>query len=440
MAKILFTLFTTLLFIAYSLFGFSDSDKSSKNQRLIAKENPTAPNTAYINGLWLDEKMSFRQRTLYSVNGIFTTTKPGRIDTVINLQNTYVVPPFGDAHNHAFADTRSMKFSKRVYLERGFFYSLNLTNLYTEAKKLKETTEQPATIDVAYSHGGITALNNNRPHPAALMERVYGSMAEDTSKEWPLEGNAYWFMNSKKLVQEKWQQLMSQDPDVIKVYIMQSNSTTTSSNSCGVGLCPDILQTITDSAHANGKRVFAHVNTAHDFQLALDSNVDAIAHFPIINRSLSINRALSSYALADSTIEQAGKMNVTLIPTASLLNRNFSTAATSELTDIIKLQRDQMRKLKNAGVTLALGADGYEGNPQIESMYMDTYDFFSDSELLELLSYNTPKTIFPNRKIASFADGFEASFVALECDPTSEFSCIKNIKTLVKNGAMITVD
>lgn len=36
----------------------------------------------------------------YSVHGILTSKRPARIDRVFDFSGKYIVPPFGEAHNH----------------------------------------------------------------------------------------------------------------------------------------------------------------------------------------------------------------------------------------------------------------------------------------------------------------------------------------------------
>ena len=404
--------------------------------------NPDAPNTAFINGIWFvndDRDINFESKDIYSVNGVFTEEEPVRIDTVINLQNTYIVPPFGDAHNHAFADYYSVGFSDDLFLKRGIFYSMNLTNPYTGAESVSGLVNTPESIDVAYSHGGISANKGSRPHPASIMERLYSYMAEDTTSQWPLEGNAHWFMNSEEDVKQKWPDLMAQNPDVIKVYIMRYGEDDSDLPDCGFGLCPDELEMIVDSANAADKRVFAHINTATDFQLALDMGVDGITHLPLGNDGLTIEDA-EQFTLSESTIQQAGEMEIILTPTAHLLTEELESFRQDTLSDIIALQRSQLRKLRDAGVTIALGADGWDDDPLREVMYMNAYNFFSNAELLTILAQDTPTTIFPERKIASLSEGFEASFLALDCNPIMEFNCIEKIKTIIKQGVHINLN
>src|ERR1044071_1818529 len=57
------------------------------------------PNTVLRNGLWFNGR-TFEPRTLYSVGGHFMTKKPAHVDRVLDLEGAWIVPPFGEGHNH----------------------------------------------------------------------------------------------------------------------------------------------------------------------------------------------------------------------------------------------------------------------------------------------------------------------------------------------------
>lgn len=56
-------------------------------------------NIALINGQWF-KGSTFERRTVYSVDGRFASARPRRIDETLDLAGTWIVPPFGEAHNH----------------------------------------------------------------------------------------------------------------------------------------------------------------------------------------------------------------------------------------------------------------------------------------------------------------------------------------------------
>ena len=76
------------------------------------KDNPQPPPSpktlAFINGKWFDGA-TFKPAHFYSVDGKLTSTKPRQVDEVIDLKDGYVVPPFGDAHNHYIAGPHDIR-------------------------------------------------------------------------------------------------------------------------------------------------------------------------------------------------------------------------------------------------------------------------------------------------------------------------------------------
>ena len=87
-------------------------------------DSPAKAVLKFTNGQWFDGQ-NFQSRTFYSVDGALTSKKPLRVDEVIDLKNGYVVPPFGDAHNHYIAAPTTLK---------GF-----LTSIYETAFSTRKT-------------------------------------------------------------------------------------------------------------------------------------------------------------------------------------------------------------------------------------------------------------------------------------------------------------
>ena len=56
-------------------------------------------NFEFVGGQWFNGR-AFERRTGYSVAGRLTFKKPARIDQTIDLTDSWVVPPFAEAHNH----------------------------------------------------------------------------------------------------------------------------------------------------------------------------------------------------------------------------------------------------------------------------------------------------------------------------------------------------
>ena len=394
--------------------------------------NPSADSAktiAYVNGnIW--NGSSFIDKTLFVKDGHFVAemVKP---DSTVDLNGNYVIPPFAEAHNHAFTEERSTYvFARENYIQNGVFYALNLTGPYTGAKRMKPQFINKKSLDVAHSYGGITFTGR---HPAPAMERLYGE--EDASVRWKLEGDAYWFMDTLSDVEQKWPDYIKQNPDVVKVYIIYSGGGE-GRGECGYGLCPDVLKNVVKRAHEADKRVFAHVNTAEDVKLALKVGVDALAHLPLGNDGISYEES-APFTLDPETIAEIGNRNLVITPTASLLAEDLESFRKDTLQKEINLQRKQLKELYEAGAKIALGSDGWSTNPLQEARYLNAYEIFNNKTLLNIWTQDTPKVIFPDRKIGKLQPGYEASFLVLKNNPVENFEAIEKILLSVKQGQIL---
>jgi cytosine/adenosine deaminase-related metal-dependent hydrolase len=66
---------------------------------VLHAQEPANQTYALLNGQWFNGQ-TFKTKTFYVVNGIFTERKPARVDETVDLKNGFVIPPFGDAHCH----------------------------------------------------------------------------------------------------------------------------------------------------------------------------------------------------------------------------------------------------------------------------------------------------------------------------------------------------
>jgi imidazolonepropionase-like amidohydrolase len=113
-------------------------------------------------------------------------------------------------------------------------------------------------------------------------------------------------------------------------------------------------------------------------------------------------------------------------------------ADVAQLERARKIQRAGLNLLKSHGVRIAIGADLFE-NASREAQYLKQLGVFSPREILDMWSRTTPQLIFPKRRIGRLRVGYEASFVALSCDPTARFECVREITVRMKNGALVPV-
>ena len=99
-----------------------------------------------------------------------------------------------------------------------------------------------------------------------------------------------------------------------------------------------------------------------------------------------------------------------------------------------------LRLLKEHGVTLAAGSDAGEGSPVTEVLELDRLAVFSPAELLNMLTRDAARVIFPGRSAGRLEDGFEASFLALSADPTERLENLRSIELRFKQGAPLDLE
>ena len=159
---------------------------------------------AFSGGHWFDGQ-TFRDNTstrksLYALNGWFTARKPSRIDSVIDLKNWFIVPPFGEAHNHNldFSDEEQWARIKSMYLRDGIFYIKNPTNLPRAAAPLAGRINIPTSVDAVFAHGGMTATDG---HPLGLVKSNIergGMLPADA------DGGFCWIIDTVADLDRKW--------------------------------------------------------------------------------------------------------------------------------------------------------------------------------------------------------------------------------------------
>ncbi|HZE64155.1 MAG TPA: hypothetical protein VE056_09755 [Pyrinomonadaceae bacterium] len=66
-----------------------------------------SPNYEFTGVRWFNGTGFVREK-LYEVNGVFQKRRPARVDDVIDLGDFYIVPPFGDAHSHAYDNPKTI--------------------------------------------------------------------------------------------------------------------------------------------------------------------------------------------------------------------------------------------------------------------------------------------------------------------------------------------
>jgi len=435
MKAMLCLLVTVLLALAVGCAGGVD-----------APAQPPAKSYAFVNGRWFDGQR-FQPAAWYAVHGLLTRhLPPGPVETV-DLSGLYVVPPFGEAHNHNVEGPWNVQAVAERYLRDGVFYVKNPNNVRDFALQIRQAVNRPTSIDAVFAHAGLTGRGG---HPVALYEDVlrlsrYEPAIGPVEKGW-FENRSYVVVETEAELEAKWPLITSGRPDFLKIYLVQSDAERRHPPGTGrSGLDPRLVPAIVAKAHAARLQVTAHVETAADFRHAIQGGVDELAHVPgwLIEPTTDVERVRLTEADARLAAERKVRVVTTTVAGRAMPgdgahpshghqagpgHRQSESAgmATQVLTDNLRL-------LHRAGVVLLIGSDHAETS-LAEALHLHSLHLFDNLTLLKLWCEATPAGIFPGRAIGQFAEGYEASFLALAGNPLEDFEQVRAIRQRFKQG------
>src|ERR1043166_542461 len=122
--------------------------------------------TEYRNGRWFDGT-AFAPRTMYVVGDVFATRRPARIDTIVDLADGYVVPPFADAHQHLTGPNTVQAYIAN-FLRDGIFYVKEQAGAPVARIGIDPIVNRPSSIEFISANQGWTSPGG---HPVEVIKR-----------------------------------------------------------------------------------------------------------------------------------------------------------------------------------------------------------------------------------------------------------------------------
>ena len=401
-----------------------------------------APSSQHVyelrDGRWLGAD-GFRAGTRWVDGGRLTLRRPAHVDSVIDLAGRWVVPPFGEAHNHNLDYSTPSRTDSliRRYLRDGVFYVKNPGNLPRGRDSIVGRVNVARGVDVVFANGLLTATGG---HPTGLYLRNLSRGAMTTADG---EGAFFWNIDSLPDLERKWPRILAGRPDFIKVVLVHSEEfarrRTDSAYFNWRGMDPALVPKVVRRAHAAGLRVSSHVETAADFHAALVGGVDEINHIPGFRGDEHVQfTEPKRYEIAESDAKLAAARGVTVVTTLG----GIADFAVNGPDSLRRRAADawftrNLRVLHDAGVRLAVGSDAYRDDSVGEATYLATLGVLTPLELLRLWSEATPRAIFPQRRVGCLTDGCEASLLVLSADPAAEFANTRRIVLRMKDGGLL---
>jgi hypothetical protein len=398
----------------------------------------------FVNGRWFDGN-EFKNRRFYSVDGVLRSEKPARIDSVIELTGKYVIPPFGEAHNHNIEDSGRIDEVIRGYLQAGIFYVKNPNNLPATKTALSGRINIPTSVDVTFANGGLTATGG---HPLGVVRR--NLERGESSAIWA-EGSFYFSIDNIADLDRKWARVLAGKPDFIKTYLQYSEEYEKRKADDAYidwrGLNPASLPEIVKRAHAAGLSVATHVETATDFHNALFHNalvagVDEINHTPGFRPENGDWKKYdaSRFKISESDARLAGRNRATVVTTlVSAIDHALKKTEGEPFNEIRAVLINNLQLLRKHNVRLAIGSDSYRQTSLIEALSLQKLGAIDNRTLLKMWCETTATAIFPKRKIGYLKNGYEASFLALSDNPLQDFANVQKIDKRFKQGEFLSL-
>jgi imidazolonepropionase-like amidohydrolase len=278
-----------------------------------------------------------------------------------------------------------------------------------------------------------------------------------------LKDHLYFTIDSEADLEKKWPLILRLRPDSIKTNLWCSDEFEKRKNdpaySGRKGLDPHLLPKIVAKAHAANLRVSAHITNAADFHHAVAAGVDELAHSVAFGYFKTLEERFQEFIsgrdprgfadLITDGIRSSNQSNPSYIPISAEDARLAARRGTVVITTVALMMRSpeavraaftpvqtaNLKLLREHGVALAIGSDNVIDSSVLEFEYLARLGIFDNLTLLKMWTETTPRMIFPKRQIGALAEGYEASFLALEGNPLEDLR--SRIKVRFKQGVAL---
>ncbi len=377
------------------------------------------------NARWFDGRQ-IQRGNLYVENGVFVAKKPAKVNRKMDMRGQVLIAPLAEAHNHNLQTPWGWGQFADKYIDEGVFYAAMLCGDPTGVAEVKPLAATPAAPDVSFVTACITSPDG---YPLA-------AVLPEPSAEAAAAQNQIVLVDSPEQAIAQWPAIKARGGAWLRIVLAHSERPELRQQPAmfgRLGLRPDTAAELTRLAHAEGRRVVAHVETAADFDAALAAGVDAIAHLP--GYANTIDEAPDSFSISEAAATRAARQHTAVITTTAATALFKLDAA--PLAAMREVQRANLARLQAAGVPLLVGSDVFIATARAELHALDELGL-DRATLLRLATQDTPRALFPGRKLGCFEPGCEASFLVLGSDPLADLAQVDTPMLRVKQGRLLT--
>lgn len=377
---------------------------------------------------WFDgQKM--QRGTLYIEDGVFVAQRPRKVHRLMELREQYLVPPLADAHNHNLQSAWGLDKFGQDYLRDGVFYAAMLCADPVTVAPVRALVDQSEAPDLLFATACITSSDGQ---PLAMLQSGQPPMSREE-----IVDKAVLVMDTPEQVAQKWPLVAGRQADLVKVilaYHEQPELRQRPEWQGRLGVTADVLNEVTRRAHADGQRVVAHVESVADFEAAVRAGVDFIAELP--GTFPHQGEAPESHLISGEVAVLAAQKKIGVI-TATAASRLFNPSP-ELLARIESTQKTNLERLHEAGVRLLVGSDLFPGNGADELRHLRALGALDTATVLRMATQDTPRALFPNRRLGCFEPGCEASFLVVGADPLESPDTLNQPLLRIKQGRVLT--
>ena len=411
-----------------------------------ATQDPSSTKVADIRFTQLNvfDGTSFVKRDLCIRQNLIVDCASGAVDTV-DMGNAFVTPPFGDAHTHHFDGSFTLDWHIGLAIQSGAFYFMTMTAPTEYVGEIRGKLNGPGRIDVASATGGITGPES---HPAEIYEalalghRSYEAQLkfqEEIRASQRMADNAYYVLEDETDIVEKWPLIQNGSPDLIKVFLRHSHRYDEGFGKWGPGggMNPNLLSAVRKKSKENGLRLAVAASHIEDYRASVRVGADILTHLPCYqdtevepNSPYYNEDFAEDCLLSDDDANDAAEINMvnTLIVTEWVKPRK---------SKYVEWEQANVNRLIGAKAPLAFGSNQYGSTMTAGLIAGAEKRFLPANEILKIATMDSPKAIFPERKVGCLDYGCEASFIAFAENPIEDFRAIETITYRLKGGIVL---
>lgn len=400
--------------------------------------SPALAETVAIRGGLVFDGVQFMQQDLFIDGEVFVAGLEGEPDRVVDASGKWIVPPFAEAHCHVFLGGQTSIDASKRKLDNGVYYAANLNHpIGVNTSYDRRLQDGEVLCDLSWAQAGIT---RTECHPVPLYRSIHVRWEKkdpEVFMEAALE-RVFWIADTPAELESIWSRYLESEPDLVKLYLLESESydDPDADPVSHKGMSPEVFSLAVEKAHAAGLRAVAHIETARDLERCIEAGIDALGHLP--------------YNFLGLTDEEVEARTISPALARRLADAGIPAMATCQLVEVygqgegvdpedkqraLDASRKNLRTLADAGVTVLVGSDSWVTSS--EALAMQRSEAWSNAELLNLWCTETPRFLFPDRKIGSLEPGCEASLIFLGSDPLEDFDAVTSVYGGFKQGVEV---